>query len=65
MTPEEELKQLKQLLLQATNISQPPKMDNIPSGPNELVHGYKVGYVNGWTHYRQYIKKIVFPSGNT
>lgn len=65
MTPEQELKELKQLLVQITNMHPPTNPENMPSGNPELVHGYKVGYANGWVHYRQLIKKLVFPSGGT
>jgi hypothetical protein len=61
MTPEEELKQLKQLLLQVCNMVPPTNVTNLPLGPAELVHGYRVGYANGWVHYRQQLKKTIFP----
>jgi hypothetical protein len=61
MTPEEELKQLKELLKQATNMFPPSNPDNLPSGPPELVHGYRVGFSNGWVAYRQHLKKLIFP----
>ena len=65
MTSEEELKRLKELLIQACNMFPPSQPDNLPSGPPELIHGYRVGYCNGWVAYRQQLKKLVFPSGNT
>jgi hypothetical protein len=63
VTPEEELKHLKELLVQATNLFPPPNPDNLPSGPPELVHGYRTGYSNGWVAYRQHLKKLIFPQG--
>ena len=65
MTPEEELKALKQLLLQATNMVPPTNVTNLPSGPAELIHGYTVGFANGWVSYRQQLKKLVFPEQHT
>lgn len=42
----------------------PIEFQNLPSGPPELVHGYKVGYSNGWIAFRQALKKYLYPSGN-
>lgn len=62
MTPEEELKQLKQLLLQISNMAPPTNVQNLPSGPPELVHGYRVGYANGFVAYRQALKRLIYPN---
>ncbi len=62
MTDEE----LKKLITELVNI-EPPKDDipNMPSGPPEFAHAYKVGFLNGWIAYRQAAKKKAFPPGNT
>jgi hypothetical protein len=42
----------------------PPSIpENLPSGPPELVHGYKVGFANGWVAFRQQLKKALHPEG--
>lgn len=65
MTPEEELKELKERLNQAMNMFPPTIPDNLPTGPPELVHGYRVGYSNGFVAYRQMLKRLIYPTGNT
>jgi hypothetical protein len=71
MGVEEENIQLKQELARIKNIhhafftlSAPINPENLPSGPPELVHGYKVGFANGWTAFRRQLKRAVHPEGN-
>lgn len=57
-----EIERLRKILAAISNLV-PPTPTNTPSGPDLLVHGYKVGWSNGWVAYRQAIKRILFPGG--
>lgn len=57
--------ELKKLIQEIINL-EPPKdneIPNMPSGPPDFAHAYRVGFLNGWIHYRQKAKKIVSPPG--
>ena len=58
--------ELKKLIVELTNL-EPPKDDipNLPSGPPEFTHAYRVGFLNGWAAYRQAAKKKANPPKNT
>jgi hypothetical protein len=57
-----ELERLQQILAEIANLP-PPSPTNMPTGPEQLANGYKVGWINGWVAYRQAIKRIVYPQG--
>ena len=61
MTPEEELKQLKDLLVQATN-ELPPCGVGLPHFGNDMKsQDYRKGFTEGWIAYRQKLKRLIFP----
>ena len=57
-----ELERLQKILAEIANMP-PPTPTNMPSGPDQLVIGYKAGWNNGWVAYRQAIKKLLYPQG--
>lgn len=57
----QELDRLKQIHAAFFRIQPPSAPPNCPSGPPELIHGYKVGFANGWVAFRQQFKTALNP----
>ena len=60
MSDQDEIKRLKALIVTISNLDE-EAIKNCPSGPPDLVRGYRVGYSNGWVEYRHRIKRLLYP----
>jgi len=61
MNEKQELELLKQIILGASNWQAPPPKGKIDQNLS-IEEIYKLGWERAWTHYRQSLKRIAFPT---